>query len=82
MQILFKIWGGGEAGYDIAAAFERACNGADYDRGALEEIRATAQNVSKMLGALVEMLHEKEQLTGDDVIALLGHSGGGDWSWE
>lgn len=48
---------------DISDAVEAKCDGADYDRGALETAQATARNTSQLLGRLVELLHAQGVLS-------------------
>jgi hypothetical protein len=56
----------------IAEAFDDKLSFTLAD-GELERIKEKANKCSEMLGALVQMLHDKSKLTEADVIELIGY---------
>lgn len=52
---------------EASALVERALDGGDYDRGAIETAAAQAENVTKALGRLVQTLNDGKALTDGEV---------------
>ena len=59
---------------------ERALDGSDYGRGALEATEAQANNVTAAFGRLIQVLSDKDVLTDSQVhfVALGYHKGDDD----
>jgi len=57
---------------DLVEYITTQLNGDDYDRGALESARGTADNVGAMLTKLIDILAAKRVLSNDDLSELLG----------
>lgn len=70
MKVKIRIRADGEKIYDLADHITNLLDGDDYDRGALESARATADNASLMLGKLIDVLATKRVLTKDDLAEL------------
>lgn len=58
-------------GVHITEAIALECDGGGYDTGAVEAAARTAENVSKMLGRLVNILAEKKLLTAQDISMII-----------
>ena len=50
---------------------EVSLNGADYDRGQLEEIEETVSNNSRAIGRLLGILYEQKMLTPATIAKIL-----------
>jgi hypothetical protein len=59
----FKTWRGQEV--DIATAVEMSLS--ESEGGAVENAAATADNVARAFGRLVQILHERGHLSDDNV---------------
>jgi len=57
--------------FQIVGYITSQLNGDDYDGGVLECARATADNVGRMLGKLIDILAKKKILDSDDFSELL-----------
>jgi len=72
MGKLYKEQYGHHPGRHLRFAVAEALDGEDYDRGALEEAQATADNCAEAIGRLVEILHGRGILTLDDAGKIAG----------
>lgn len=70
MKVKIRISADDKKIYDLADHIASLLDGNDYDRGALESARATADNVGLMLGKLIDVLAAKGVLTKDDLDEL------------
>lgn len=59
----------------LSEFIEEALNGDDYDRGALESARATADNVSKAFANLLTLLVENGTVGIDKVLGIVDADG-------
>lgn len=57
---------------DLVQYIIEQLDGDDYDRGALESARATANNAGLLLGKLINVLVAKKILTENDLSKLFG----------
>lgn len=57
--------------HGIAGAIEEECE-SHNERGALEKVRGSTRQTARVLGRLVELLHEKGTIADQDVLDLLG----------
>ena len=71
MLVRSTCWGKSQI-ESIPDLVSRSLNGDDYDRGALEASRATADATSRALGRLVEVLVGKKLLTVDELSQVAG----------
>lgn len=70
MKIKIKRMFEDEQTVDLLSYVESQVDGDDYDRGALESARATANNAGLLLAKLIDVLAAKKVLTDDDLFSL------------
>ena len=72
MRVKFKRWTREPRECDLVVLVRSEMSGDDYDTGALEAARATADNCSEALGHLLELLIEREIVGVNDIPRILG----------
>lgn len=58
--------------FTAAELVESCLNGSDYDRGELEEHRASIENLREAMGKLVQILYDKRNISRNDVYKIAG----------
>ena len=69
--IQHKNWTGRECEVSISDAIEDSIDDASYSGGIAEMAHSKIVNVSKIIGKLVQCLHERKLLTDDNVKDML-----------
>lgn len=54
MKLLYRSY---DRPLSITDALEFACDGSDYERGELETIKATVNELTEIVGQMLEVLH-------------------------
>ena len=72
MRVKVKRWAEAPLEYNLVVLVESEMSGDDYDTGALEAARATADNCSETLGHLLELLIERGIIGVNDIPRILG----------
>lgn len=70
MKVKIRISADNKRIIDLIDHITNLLDGNDYDRGAVESARATADNAGLMLGKLIDILATKGVLTKDDLSEL------------
>lgn len=55
---------------DVGTLIEHACDGSDYDSGAVETNAASCSKLAEVLGRLVDRLAKRGVLDADDVVCI------------
>lgn len=58
----------------ISDAVSRILDGVEYGQGALEDVQRSIENTRRFVAVFVEMLYDKNILSKEEILALLGSS--------
>jgi hypothetical protein len=71
MKVKYRNWSGEKTG-ELADCVANVLDGSDYDRGAVEAARATADNVASAFGRLLESLVKKRVIPLGEIGDIVG----------